>query len=261
MPDFQIDTEGGDASATVKLTGELDGASADALSVEFDRLLAAGGRTITLDLSAVSFIDSAGLRAIIQIQQLGLERNTLTVLPPPAPLLELLDVTGLAERLHFTHDAGSTTSEHRYLERIDMRLPRDPSAPGLARAELRQAVEARLGEAELGAAVLLASELVTNAVLHASQDNDDPIEFRISSYPDRVRIDVIDAGPGFDPNAIEQGPRKPESGGRGLLVVDRLATRWGIRPGPEGDERFCVWYELELESDQPSRPDRDAAET
>ena len=28
------------------------------------------------------------------------------------------------------------------------------------------------------------------------------------------------------------------------MVVDRLATRWGIRPRSDGDERFCVWYEL-----------------
>lgn len=249
MPDFQIDTEDAEAAATVKLSGELDGATADAVVAEFNRLLQAGNKVIRLDLGQLSFIDSAGLRAIIVIQQVAAERDvSLAVVPPPAPLLELLEITGLTERLVLASEPGEPGAEQRYLERVDLELPRDPSAPGLARAELRQAIERRLGEVQTATAVLLASELVTNAVVHPATGNDQPIALRISAYPNRVLVEVIDSGPGFDPDRLAERQPKPETGGRGLMVVDRLASRWGIRPSSGADGRFCVWYEVEPES-------------
>jgi anti-sigma B factor antagonist len=245
VPDFQIDIEDTEAGATLKLAGELDGATADAVVAEFAKALGAGVRAVSLDLAGIDFIDSAGLRAIILIQQRAAEQDVaLAVIPPPAPLLELLEITGLTERLGLASVGGAAASEERYLERVDLKLPRDPSAPGLARAELRQAIENRLGDMEIAAAVLLTSELVTNAVLHPAPDDDRPIELRISAYPDRVRVEVIDSGPGFDPDSLPERGRKPDSGGRGLMVVDRLASRWGVRPSSAVDGRFCVWYEL-----------------
>jgi anti-anti-sigma factor len=249
VPDFQINTKDAEEEATLKLSGELDGATADAVVAAFTRVLGAGRKAVRLDLHQVSFIDSAGLRAIIVIQQVAAEQDvSLAVVPPPAPLLELLEITGLTERLVLASEPGEPSAEQRYLERVDLELPRDPSAPGRARAELRQAIERRFGELETATAVLLASELVTNAVIHPAPGNDQPIAFRISAYPNRVLVEVIDSGPGFDPDRLPERAPKPESGGRGLMVVDRLASRWGIRPSSEGDGRFCVWYELEPES-------------
>jgi anti-sigma B factor antagonist len=252
VSDFQIDTEATAAGATLRLTGELDGATSGDVVAEFDQALRAGRKAITLDLAGVSFIDSAGLRAIILIQQRAAEQDVpLAIIPPPTPLLELLEITGLTERLVLASEDGAPASEQRYLERVDLELPRDASAPSKARDELRQAIENRFGEMEIAAAVLLASELVTNAVLHPAPAEDQPIELRISAYPDRVRVEVVDSGPGFDPDSLAERERKPESGGRGLMVVDRLASRWGIRPSSPGDGRFCVWYELSPDSAKP----------
>ncbi len=204
-----------------------------------------------MDLAGIDFIDSAGLRAIILIQQRAAEQDVaLVVIPPPAPLLELLEITGLTERLDLASEGGAPASEAGYLERVDLELARDPGAPGLARAELRQAIENRLGDMEIAAAVLLTSALVTNAVLHPAPADDQPIELRISSYPDRVRVEVIDSGPGFDPGSLAERERRPESGGRGLMVVDRLGSRSGVRPSSALDGRFCVWYELSPDSAQ-----------
>jgi anti-sigma B factor antagonist len=246
MPEFQIDTEETKSGATLRLSGELDGASAEDVIAEFDRAVQAGCQQITVDLAGVSFIDSAGLRAIILVQRRADERELpLTVVPPPEPLLDLLDITGLTERLSLAPQEAVPSTEQRFLERIDLELSRDPQAPGHARGEVRQAVERRLTEVELATAVLLTSELVTNAVVHPPPDDGQPIELRISSYPDRVRVEVFDSGSGFDPDRLPERPN--ETGGRGLMVVDQLASRWGIRRSPD-DGRFCVWYELEPES-------------
>jgi hypothetical protein len=65
-----------------------------------------------------------------------------------------------------------------------------------------------------------------------------------------MRCEISDRGPGFDPDSV--AGRVRESGGRGLMLVDALAARWGTeRPtaeregDAEGEDLFCVWFELE----------------
>jgi hypothetical protein len=63
-----------------------------------------------------------------------------------------------------------------------------------------------------------------------------------------LRCEISDPGPGFDPASVVGRVR--ESGGRGLMLVDALAARWGTaRPGADGEaeaeDLFCVWFELE----------------
>jgi anti-sigma B factor antagonist len=79
-----------DSATCARLTGALEDAIRDR---DLDEL--------ALDRAAVTFIDSAGLRSLILIQQWAeREAVALAVVPPPAPLLELLGATGLDRRLH-----------------------------------------------------------------------------------------------------------------------------------------------------------------
>ncbi|MBK5222255.1 MAG: response regulator [Acidimicrobiia bacterium] len=83
-------------------------------------------------------------------------------------------------------------------------------------------------------AVLVVSELVTNAVVHARSTSDLTLHLR----PGVLRIEVTDRGAGT-PN-----PRSPgahETGGRGLQIVSALAGAWGIDPTPAGK---VVWVEM-----------------
>jgi anti-sigma regulatory factor (Ser/Thr protein kinase) len=82
---------------------------------------------------------------------------------------------------------------------------------------------------------LLVSELVSNAVRHAAE----PIELDLEASADRVRVVVRDGGEGFD--EFLPVPSSDAAMGRGLYVVHRLASDWGIERGPP----FAVWFELE----------------
>jgi anti-sigma regulatory factor (Ser/Thr protein kinase) len=123
-------------------------------------------------------------------------------------------------------------------------MPRELSAPRRAREEIRQLADGLLNGTTLDAAALVISELVTNAVVHPPHLNDDTVRVRITSYEDGLRGEISDRGPGFDPANLR--PRTPETGGRGLMLVDALASRWGTtRVESGGEDRFCVWFEVD----------------
>jgi PAS domain S-box-containing protein len=80
---------------------------------------------------------------------------------------------------------------------------------------------------------LLASELVTNAIVHGSA----PIELRIRRTRDQVVLEVSDAATYF-PRRMRPGA--DDEHGRGLQLVSLLSSRWGTRPTPTGKAVWCV---------------------
>jgi anti-sigma regulatory factor (Ser/Thr protein kinase) len=127
------------------------------------------------------------------------------------------------------------------LERCELNLPRRPHSPARARAQVRGLAGERLEEASLQTAILLTSELVTNAVIHPGPLEGDLIGVEITLFEAGIRVEVSDSGAGFDP-ARRRPPR--ETGGRGLFLIDAMATRWGTGRS-DADGRFTVWFELE----------------
>ncbi|CAL9461001.1 hypothetical protein SUDANB145_02637 [Streptomyces sp. enrichment culture] len=116
-------------------------------------------------------------------------------------------------------------------------FPAEPDAVGAARSLVR----GRLGDWGLDGVgditVLLVSELVTNAMRHATG----PIGVRLVAPdgPDGVlRVEVSDPLPDLP----HERPVRPEDeSGRGLHMVATAARRWGTRPGAAGK---TVWFEL-----------------
>jgi anti-sigma regulatory factor (Ser/Thr protein kinase) len=114
-----------------------------------------------------------------------------------------------------------------------------PHAPERARAWLQSAAGWLPEELERNL-LLLTSELVNNSVLHGKAGEDDVIEIELRNTETGVRAEVIDPGPGFAPTGRERALEEP--GGWGLVLVERIAKRWGV----EREDRTCVWFELAL---------------
>jgi anti-sigma regulatory factor (Ser/Thr protein kinase) len=112
-----------------------------------------------------------------------------------------------------------------------------PRAPERVRSWLQQ-VAGRLPEELERNLMLLTCELVNNSIVHGRVGEDDTIVIELRKTADGVRAEVSDAGPGFAPEARDRPLEDP--GGWGLVLVDRLAHRWGV----EHDSRTRVWFEL-----------------
>jgi DNA-binding NarL/FixJ family response regulator len=119
------------------------------------------------------------------------------------------------------------------VERMTTDLPTDPRAVGTARRWVRELLAPSATE-ELDVIELLVSELVTNAIVHASSAPRVEVELG----RDRIRVAVHDADPTPPARRV---PDVGRIGGRGLLLLDELASRWGSEPSGGGK---VVWFEV-----------------
>ncbi|MFH8345000.1 ATP-binding protein [Streptomyces sp. NPDC018045] len=120
-------------------------------------------------------------------------------------------------------------------------LPCGDTAPRIARTITGELL-ALLGVAELADDVrVLVSELVTNVHLHTETA---VVRLDVAVHPASVRVAVWDDAPRSRllslPALVDDGS------GRGLLLVEALASRWGIyRPNAEHRVRKGVWFALD----------------
>lgn len=120
---------------------------------------------------------------------------------------------------------------------LERRYPAAPEAVGAARGSLDDLVP-RLRPDCLDNLKLLLSEVVTNAIRHGPQGDGASIAMRVAFKGETVRAEVVDGGSGFAP---PRGPAPDGSSGWGLYLVNRLADRWGVRPGAP----TRVWFEID----------------
>jgi anti-sigma regulatory factor (Ser/Thr protein kinase) len=118
-------------------------------------------------------------------------------------------------------------------------VPGDLFAPKAARNLIAAELGAVFDEADLYDVRVLVSELVTNAVRHGGADDGHPVRVRLAVDEERVRIEVLDPGAGFDRPATPTS--RPEGGGNGLLMVQAIASRWDVERG----DGTCVWFEID----------------
>ena len=107
-----------------------------------------------------------------------------------------------------------------------------------ARRFVRDDLAASLRSSKVVAGELMASELVTNAVQHAGLLDGDLIGIDIDVDPMTVRVSVVDGGPGMDP---DRPISAKEAGGWGLVLIDRISDRWGIRR----THPHSIWFEID----------------
>jgi anti-sigma regulatory factor (Ser/Thr protein kinase) len=117
-----------------------------------------------------------------------------------------------------------------------MALPDALTSPARSRSFVRSALEDWAQDDVVDVALILVSELSSNVVVHAGTS----MTVSVACDPDHhvLRIEVQD-GSATLPSVQDRG--RMSTSGRGLRLVDALATRWGVRPLVNGK---AVWFEL-----------------
>lgn len=97
---------------------------------------------------------------------------------------------------------------------------------------------------------LCVTELVTNVIRHVGEGT--LVRVRVARMDgDRIRVEVTDPDAGVIP--VPRRARDDAEAGRGLLLLDAVALRWGVERGSAGKTVWCELAEAERRLSPVSR--------
>jgi anti-sigma regulatory factor (Ser/Thr protein kinase) len=129
-----------------------------------------------------------------------------------------------------SHVEGLTEPERE----ISLRLPLSVESPARARSFLSEALTRWGYESIRDEAVIVVSELATNAVIHARRE----ASLTVSARPGAVRVAVAD---GDSVLPVKGEPSVFAPSGRGLIIVERLSSEWGAQTTETGKSVWAEW--------------------
>ena len=97
LPELEIEHHQDAHETVLVLRGEIDLASAPRLQLALANTFAADPSRIVVDLAGVEFIDSTGLKCLIEARERAADRSSLVLRHVPAQPRRLLELTGLAD--------------------------------------------------------------------------------------------------------------------------------------------------------------------
>ena len=256
---MRIDQSTRDGCAILAPAGELDLAAMPALRRVLLKRLAEQPVAVICDLSGLQAMDpscAAVFTSVASHPSSSWPETTLLLCCAQPAVSAMLERLGMPQFLAVHPTLADALAQARsrppYL-RAELALGPSPTAPAAARrfvhatcwqwrleavGEPDDPLARRWADELVDRAMLVASELVTNAVVHTQG----PLRLRLELLAGRLRLAVADQSPRLLGLAADRGDPEAE-GGRGLQVVDQLASSWGVQHPLEGGK--VIWCMLE----------------
>lgn len=103
LPHLAVDVHHNGTSVTLRLTGEVDAATATRVDEAVDESVLDAASELSLDLGGISFLDSSGLRSLLQLREKSNAAGTTVSLAAASPVVvRLLELTGLTDQFPLT---------------------------------------------------------------------------------------------------------------------------------------------------------------
>jgi anti-sigma regulatory factor (Ser/Thr protein kinase) len=216
-----------DDSPLVRIAGELDMQTIPALQAGVEPIMAGTTARLVLDVSRLDFADSSA----IALGPVGQPR------PPDR------DPRAAAARTACNRQNGPGRETDDDAMNETRSFAHAPASAGAARRFAAELLAAHVRPDALETIQLMVSELATNCIRHT----DDEFDLTIVGGADRVRVEATDHG-GGEPR--KRSPKPTDATGRGLQIVDMLATEWGYENLPGGGK--TVWFTLDISAGSPA---------
>jgi DNA-binding NarL/FixJ family response regulator len=221
---------------------ELDVAAEAATAAELvERAAAIVPDVVLLDASL-----PGGVAAVAAVREVApAARVVLTSSLPAARVAHMVEAAGavgsLAKDVPVGHVSGAirqlgalVSAAERSLRTARRALPRTLESVPASRRMARAALDGWCDDDVRSTVELLITELASNGIRHADSD----LDVRIAVGARSVRVEVADHD-ATAPVIVSAGPT--DLGGRGMRIVDEMATRWGVEHRRTGKS---VWFEL-----------------
>jgi serine/threonine-protein kinase RsbW len=231
------------AEAVFRLTGDLDFRTVGPARTALTEALGRSSGELVVDLSAVDFIDSSGLSALHEAaRQAGRcgRRVRLRGLHPHH--FQLLHTIGLADRFVLEPPPARNGSGPPELVTHEppgatCRFPGEPaSVPRIRNYVGGVARVLGFSDSAVRDILIAVSEAATNALKHGSpRGTQDEIAVRCRPEADRIVIEVMDSGRGFDPLSVPIPiAEQMREGGMGIFFMRTLMDEVSFDSGGAG---------------------------
>jgi anti-anti-sigma regulatory factor/anti-sigma regulatory factor (Ser/Thr protein kinase) len=237
-----------DGCQVVTLTGSIDLSSVAQIQRALVKDLSEEPFALICDLAGVDTLDPVCATVFATVANHPSSRWPATSFllcgaqPPVAEILGLLTVPQFLQLYASLQDALDAAVARPPSLRDELVLAPIPTAAAAARVFVRDVLgywQLALPDSTLvNRAVLLASELVSNAVLHARTE----LRLRVELRGELLHLAVHDGSPRL--LRLVNIPDPEAEGGRGLWLVEQLARAWGVNRHPDGGK--VVWCTLRL---------------
>jgi anti-anti-sigma regulatory factor len=232
---IEVDRAG--AATVLRAHGVLDAYSAPDLRDALLDGIAEQGSGVIVDVSDLTVADDIGLTVLSTVAQLNRSWPGvgIVVAGPSADFTAAVARIGIPTYVPMCPDQAAALAELSRTPAGPVRrdhIAPDRNAPGIARTAVHEFCSAYGVDGNAEAGQLVASELVTNAVVHAGT----PIDLTLRLMPGLLHIAVRDTGDGQA--KITGLVDESAESGRGLVLVDALSVSWGSFVPPIGK---IVW--------------------
>ncbi len=246
MTNFDIDYILGTGTCVFHLEGDVDLAVVPDVRRSLDGALEKGCTNVILDLEQVTYADSSALGLLVWLDhRLRPVSGKVVLAGANRDVARILEISGLA---YVARDFAMSSNVNAALEGIELptqarsalwsREIEIESRPDLL-GTVREQVATELSplgvpDAALFDVKVALGEALSNAVRHGQPDDGaGRIRVGVSAYDDRVVIDVMDNGIGFD-GANDAPDDLYATSGRGLMFMRALVDRVEFEPSPMG---------------------------
>ena len=246
MMSFHVDLIAGTATCVFHLEGDVDIAIVPGVRRRLDSALNEGCTNVILDLENVTYADSSALGLLVWLDhRLRPVSGRLVLAGANRDVARILEISGLA---YVARDFSMSSNVDAALEGLELpeqaanalwsRDMEIESRPELL-SSIREQIAAELRplgfpDAALFDVKVALGEALSNAVRHGQpQGGDGLIRVAVTVYEDRVTIDVMDNGVGFD-GAKDAPEDLYATSGRGLMFMRALVDRVEFEPSPMG---------------------------
>ncbi len=220
----------------VPVQGNLDVVTAPALKGHLLELVDGGCKRIVLDMEKADYVDSTGLASILTVVRAARSRGgSLTLVNVSERVMHALGVGCLlpfvpcSARRRPLGPVPPLPPGASPLRRLTLRIM--PENLEMARDCLRELLEGLpLEESEVFDMTLAAGEAMGNCVLHPPQGTG---FLTVAVYPDRLVMEAVDNGPGFEIGDDEE-PVVTLEHGRGIKIMRLLCDSVEIHAKPFG---------------------------
>jgi anti-anti-sigma factor len=241
---FEITHELGPRACVVRLAGDVDMAVVPELRGSLDSALDVGCANVVLDLTDVTYADSSALGLLVwldhRLQPLG---GRLVIAGASSDVSRILELSGLVSVAATIAMSGTVTSALEGLELSDVpsealwerEIAMNASVDALSgvREQVCDILQPLgFGESALFDIKVALGEALANAIRHGlPAEGPSEILVEVRAYPERVVLEVLDNGRGFDgAHSGSQDVYAP--GGRGIMFMRALMDRveYGVSP-------------------------------